>query len=229
MPLEIKSSSEFFEKEKNIKEYWDKNQKIIESLLENIETRLGEGITSLVHFPETNENICLKVFKSLQELSKVQFYLPVEREMKFLAELQDIRSEVKIPKPYLSANYENDKGVKFLMMERIHGQNIKKILEGAGKLPKNFKVEEFRQKMKDFLDKMHEANIYHRDLHEGNVMLTEEGEIFVIDFGSATKSFGEDAYEENLGGKGAVKFTPDEDNLRQICIRLTPHLLTNKE
>lgn len=63
--------------------------------------------------------------------------------------------------------------------------------ENAGMLYKDLQKKGFklppdvRKKLKKALDILHEKGIYHRDLHERNVMIGKDGQVYIIDFGKA--------------------------------------------
>ncbi len=222
--LKIEATTKSFEEDPRVREYVERNIAIIESLLENIDTKLGEGNTADVHFLDSNKELCLKVLKNPEEIGV--FYNRLEKEMGFLAELQNIDEYIKIPKPYLTADYD---GIKCLLMETLNAHSVRDILEGKGQLPEGFNIEAFYNQLKNFLEKMHEKNIYHRDFHAGNIMINpNNGEISVIDFGGSTRSYGEDNPYVEKGTKSSF-FTKDEDHLMAVYRDLKKHMLTNRE
>lgn len=74
---------------------------------------------------------------------------------------------------------------EYLIMERIIGNTIAEISATPSKLPENFDPKAFMQELRDMVEKMHNAEVYHRDLHTGNVMIDESGRPVIIDFGTA--------------------------------------------
>jgi serine/threonine protein kinase len=227
-----------FEKNERIKLFYERNKKVIEDLLEQAKNKLGEGMTAEVHFLDSNEEICLKILKTSRELP---YHVTLEQEMEFQSLVKEIihdfdeESKVKIPKPYLTADYtENDEeeGIKFFLMEKVKGKSIKDIIEGNGSLPEGFSIKSFRDRMIKFIDKIHKKDIYHRDLHSGNIMLdSDSGDIYVIDFGASTKSFGdEDPYRQEQF-RDTKFYTTDELRLAEVCEQLKKYMsnLTNIE
>ena len=85
-------------------------------------------------------------------------------------------------------------GEQYIIMERIMGVSVGDVVssEVNAKIPEKYNHDVFFVKLKDNLKKMHEDGIYHRDLHMGNVMIDENGEPVIIDFGSATIAFSGD-------------------------------------
>ena len=69
-----------------------------------------------------------------------------------------------------------------LVLQRSTGRNLNKLK----KLKSRAEVEEIYQKAKSLLDYMHEQDIIHGDLHEGNIMYDRlSGDVNIVDFGSA--------------------------------------------
>lgn len=81
----------------------------------------------------------------------------------------------------------HDVGPNYLVMELIEGQSPK------GPLPLDTVLDYARQ-MADALDYAHEHGVTHRDLKPGNLKITPDGKLKVLDFGLAKTS---------LGSKGA--------------------------
>jgi len=218
-----------FEKDEIIKRFYERNKRIIEKLLEEIKNKIGEGMTAEVYFLDSNEKICLKILKPTKD---VPYHVPLEREMNFLSDLQGIDKEVRVPRPYLTADYsenESEEGLRFLIMERLDAVSVRDVLDGKEALPSGFNIVNFRNKISSFLEKMHEKNIYHRDFHAGNIMIDRKtGNFYVIDFGASTKDFGNDNPYIEIRSGDSVNFTEDEANLTRVCLAIKNILLTNR-
>lgn len=90
-------------------------------------------------------------------------------------------------------------------------------------------VRHIQTTLRPYLNKLHESGIYHRDLNVRNVMLGEDGVIYVIDFGKGVRSFAskdsvydaqEGKYDDDLAVLSVVKnFGPkpktDADRVRE--------------
>jgi serine/threonine protein kinase len=77
-------------------------------------------------------------------------------------------------------------GVRFLTMEFVDGQSLDRMLSPGGlPLAEAFDV---ALALADALDAAHEKGIVHRDLKPGNVMVTRNGRVKVLDFGLARRS-----------------------------------------
>jgi serine/threonine protein kinase len=237
----------FGDNKEKTKDIFQKKPEVIQKILEDGEKEIGEGMTAKVCFPKSESELCFKIYKKSSQYSDIPFCLSPEQESELLIELSKMnqneeKESVRVPNPYATADYgekskeddslEISKASSFLMMERLNAFSIKDILAGNGHLPEGFSIQSFREKMLRFIDQMHKKDIYHRDLHEGNIMLNpDNGEIYVIDFGASIKSYGdEDPYKQQYG-RETLFFTKDEDKLTQVCIMLRNYIknLTNQE
>lgn len=81
---------------------------------------------------------------------------------------------------------EEDAEVRFLTMELIDGQSLDRLIAGGG-LPLE-RIIEIGSAVADALTAAHEKGIVHRDLKPGNVMVTENGQVKVLDFGLAKQT-----------------------------------------
>lgn len=160
---------------------------------------IGEGGNGLVYIPkdEMLGSVCIKKIKEKPQI----FYNSIDEEHKYQEKLNKIG--VRTPMTLISFKDKND-GQEYFIMERINGHSVKDILKDENLMPKNFEYNKFCRSLEDQIKKMHNANglsegIHHRDLHEGNVMIDEEGLAVIIDFGTATEGTGSDfTYEESV-------------------------------
>ena len=78
---------------------------------------------------------------------------------------------------------EDEDGIRFLTMELVEGQTLSNLITPGG-LPLS-RVLELSIPLIDALIAAHERGVIHRDLKPGNVMVTREGRVKVLDFGLA--------------------------------------------
>ena len=105
-----------------------------------------------------------------------------EREAKLLATLNH---------PNIAAVYgfEEANGLRFLVLELVEGETLQTRLD-RGTLPMDEALETCRQ-VAEGLEAAHERGVVHRDLKPGNIMITPEGKVKVLDFGLARAYTGE--------------------------------------
>src|SRR6267142_3621602 len=78
---------------------------------------------------------------------------------------------------------EDESGVRFLTMELVEGQSLDRLVTPCG-LPLS-RVLELAMPLAQALVAAHERGVVHRDLKPGNVMVTRDGWVKVLDFGLA--------------------------------------------
>ena len=135
----------------------------------------GMGVVYRAHDEHLDRDVALKVLPQsmvTDERTRQRF----RKEALALAKLNH---------PNIGAIYEfgNDAGVDFLVMEFISGVTLDAKLSG-GALPEK-DVLRFGMQLADGLDAAHSQGIVHRDLKPGNIRLTPDGRIKILDFGIA--------------------------------------------
>src|SRR6267142_4896387 len=78
---------------------------------------------------------------------------------------------------------EDEDGTRFLTMELVEGQSLDRLIAPGG-LPIS-RVLELAMALANALVAAHERGVIHRDLKPGNVMVTRDGRVKVLDFGLA--------------------------------------------
>lgn len=126
---------------------------------------------------------CFKLIYNFEEYSR---HLGIDQEMNMAEELLglDVRG-VRIPK--MKAFYvDKENAVAILVMERIIGKTLEQAMKDED-LPENFDIDDFFSSLEEFILAMHEKGVYHRDLHDGNIMIDwATGKPVIIDFGLST-------------------------------------------
>jgi serine/threonine protein kinase len=105
-----------------------------------------------------------------------------EREAKLLATLNH---------PNIGAvhGFEEAKGLRFLVLELVEGETLQTRLD-KGALPMDEALETCRQ-VAEGLEAAHDRGVIHRDLKPGNIMITPDGKVKILDFGLAKAYTGE--------------------------------------
>lgn len=184
---------------------------------------IGSGKTATVMVLEQRNDICLKIVdKNRSRSNHVNINNNVNDELSFLDKLSskqflkelNLAQEKIVPKPFLSKKEFNR---EFLFMEQIKGSSLEDILKDKKNMSQNINWELFFSKLENIIQKLHTHNIYHRDLHAGNIMINENHEPIIIDFGNAYESFfvDENPYREELGTR-TITYKSDEENIQQL-------------
>ncbi|MCI0698126.1 protein kinase [candidate division KSB1 bacterium] len=139
--------------------------------------KLGEGGMGVVYKAEDTK---LKRIVALKFLSAIA--LGGEEKNRFLREAQ---AAAALNHPNICTIHAIDEvdGQMFIAMEFIEGQSLREKIE-AGPL----KIDEaikFAIQIAEGLQAAHEKGITHRDIKSANIMITEKGQVKIMDFGLA--------------------------------------------
>jgi serine/threonine protein kinase len=96
----------------------------------------------------------------------------------------------------------------YMVMEYLQGQTLGQLLEEHGALEEPEAVEYISQ-VGDALAVVHDASLLHRDLKPDNVMITDDGRVVLIDFGTAR------AFTAGRTGRMTTMVTPGYAPLEQ--------------
>jgi serine/threonine-protein kinase len=105
-----------------------------------------------------------------------------ERRRRFEREAQLIAA-LNHPNIVTIHSVEEDAGVPFLTMELVDGRPLSDVAKGGG-LPLDMLLR-IGLAVSDAMAVAHQRGITHRDLKPGNIMLTPDGRVKVLDFGLA--------------------------------------------
>jgi serine/threonine protein kinase len=89
-------------------------------------------------------------------------------------------------------------GVDFIVMELVSGQSLERLIHGE-RLPVQ-RVIEFGLQIASALDAARAVGLVHRDIKPANIMVTESGQVKVLDFGLAKRL-------EGIAAAGATAVT----------------------
>jgi len=172
---------------------------IIECLLKvKLEaTPINEGGNAFIFIPleKSLQNACIKKTKEKPQIQ----YNNINDEHKIQKKLK----EMGLRTPLTLVSFKTVEG-EYFIMERIKGYSVREIIKDSTLMPEKFHFETFCKSLDEQIAIMHNKDkmqngIYHRDLHEGNVMIDEEGLPVIIDFGTAVEGTGSDnTYSESV-------------------------------
>lgn len=98
---------------------------------------------------------------------------------------QEARSASALNHPNIVTIYElgQDESTHYIAMELVEGKTLREVL-ASGLIPMR-KVIQIAAQVAEGLAKAHEAGIIHRDLKPGNLMVSQDGLVKILDFGLA--------------------------------------------
>jgi Tol biopolymer transport system component/predicted Ser/Thr protein kinase len=140
--------------------------------------RLGEGGMGIVYKARDQH---LDRFVAIKVLPP-ELVADPDRKRRFVQEAK-AASALNHPNIITIHDIASDNGRDFIVMEYVEGKTLGELIPRRGmKLEEALKV---AIQLADALAKAHAAGIIHRDLKPGNIMLTEESLVKILDFGLA--------------------------------------------
>ncbi len=138
--------------------------------------KLGEGGMGVVYKAEDTKLGRLVALKFLPR----QAIASEELKARFLNEA---RAAAALSHPAICTVYEIDQEHGFLAMELVEGRSLRHLI-AERPLP-FYEALEFAAKIGVGLQAAHEKGVVHRDIKPGNVMVTPDGRVKIMDFGLA--------------------------------------------
>jgi serine/threonine protein kinase/tetratricopeptide (TPR) repeat protein len=164
--------------------------------------RGGMGRVYRVLDKKLNEEVALKLIKSEIASDK--------------RTLERFANELKIARKIVHKNvgrmYElmEEKGIHFITMEYVPGENLKSSIRRFGPLPIG-KTILLGEQLCEGLAEAHKLGTVHRDLKPGNIMIDEEGNARIMDFGIARS-----LHTKSITGEGVLIGTPEYMSPEQV-------------
>ena len=135
----------------------------------------GMGVVFLAHDEQLDRNVALKTLPQLGLLSEVarrQF----RREALSLAKISDANVA-------MAFEFGNDQGIDYLITEYVPGVTLD--VKIAGRALPEAEVLILGKHLASGLETAHREGVIHRDLKPGNLRVTPEGRLKILDFGLA--------------------------------------------
>jgi tetratricopeptide (TPR) repeat protein len=135
----------------------------------------GMGVVFRAHDEQLHRDVALKILPQLELLSEParrQF----RREALSLARITD-------PNVAMAFDFGRDQGVDYLVTEYVPGITLNAKIAGRA-LPEG-EVLDLGKQLASGLENAHRQGVIHRDLKPGNLRITPEGRLKILDFGLA--------------------------------------------
>ncbi len=171
--------------------------------------RLGRGGMSIVYEAVDPDGrlVALKMMSHslvYDEYARAQF----EREAKIIESL-DHDNIVRVYGRFAAFHSY------FLVMEHCRGANLSEVIKRQGALPAE-EIKKLLGQLAQALLNAHQADLVHRDIKPSNVMLTEEGQIKLMDFGLAAPVFDQRLTDEDKHVVGTPRYMAPEQMAGEI-------------
>jgi tRNA A-37 threonylcarbamoyl transferase component Bud32 len=152
---------------------------------------VGEGKTAHVYRDPHTKALCYKYVHNFQEYGA---WNNIDKEARYLEDLEDLVVDgARVPRLTGVIDLPDS---KVIAMEYLNAASIDRMIHRGRAFPADFDIATFFKKLRMYISAMHERGVYHRDLHEGNILVGPDSTPYVIDFGRAVHSVApEYAYE----------------------------------
>jgi len=171
-----------------------------------IKRRIGRGAMGVVYEafdPFVQRTVAIKVMHSSGNLDPA-----TEQKMReaFFAE---VYSAGRMHHPSVISVYDagQEGDLNYIVMEFVDGVTLQEYVTGDRSLTPNQVVDVIYQCAKG-LDYVHREGIIHRDLKPGNIMLSNEGAVKIMDFSIAHVDVGFDGHDTEV--QGSPMYMPPE-------------------
>jgi tetratricopeptide (TPR) repeat protein len=180
-----------------------------------VERLLAEGALGSVFLArdeELHRDVAIKQIHA-RLADDVEAQARFDREVKYAAELQ----HTGIVPIYGAGRYPD--GSRYYAMRLIKGENMRAAIDRCHQKPDPARMKEVRALVPRFVTicraiaYAHQRGVLHRDIKPENVMLSEDGETLVVDWGlakSASTSSGTDAPEGTLANQVKKDYNPTQ-------------------
>ena len=116
-------------------------------------------------------------------------------------------------------DFDTQDGLDYLVMELVEGPTLSELLEG-GSLPEE-QVAALAPQLAKGLAAAHDAGVIHRDVKPGNIKVTSDGVLKILDFGLAKAPFSE-------SGESSTKTITETGHIVGTVPYMAPELLRGK-
>jgi serine/threonine protein kinase len=171
-----------------------------------IKRRIGRGAMGVVYEafdPFVQRTVAIKVAHSASDMDDA-----TKQKLRegFFAE---VYSAGRMHHPSVVSVYDagQEEDLNYIVMEFVDGQTLQEYVTGNRSLTPNQIVDVIYQCAKG-LDYVHREGIIHRDLKPGNIMLSNDGEVKIMDFSIAHVDVGFEGHDTEV--QGSPMYMPPE-------------------
>ncbi len=171
-----------------------------------IKRRIGRGAMGVVYEafdPFVQRTVAIKVAHSASDMD------PATRQKLREAFFAEVYSAGRMHHPSVVSVYDagQEDDLNYIVMEFVDGVTLQDYVTGGKTLKPDQVVDVIYQCAKG-LDYVHREGIIHRDLKPGNIMLSNEGEVKIMDFSIAHVDVGFEGHDTEV--QGSPMYMPPE-------------------
>lgn len=122
----------------------------------------------------------------------------IEGMDRFLSEAQVLATLFDVPGVVKVLDYFKENDTAYIVMEHVKGISLRAYLERASEEISFERAWQMMQPVMKALEKIHQKGLLHRDINPDNLMIEEDGNIKLLDFGSAREYFLEQDREKTM-------------------------------
>lgn len=137
---------------------------------------------------------------------------PYDRDKAFVERFQrEAHAAARLNHPNIVAVYDSgsENGTHYIVTELVDGETLGELLNREGALPPE-RAAEIGREVARALTAAHERGVVHRDVKPGNVMITADGKVKVVDFGIARAAGAESVTRSGLVLGSAPYISPEQ-------------------
>ena len=184
----------------------EKSQRPAKIAKYEIKRRIGRGAMGVVYEafdPFVQRTVAIKVAHSAHDMD------PATKQKLREAFFAEVYSAGRMHHPSVVSVYDagQEDDLNYIVMEFVDGVTLQEYVTGGKTLTPNQVVDVIYQCAKG-LDYVHREGIIHRDLKPGNIMLSNDGEVKIMDFSIAHVDVGFEGHDTEV--QGSPMYMPPE-------------------
>jgi serine/threonine protein kinase len=137
---------------------------------------------------------------------------PYDRDKAFVERFQrEAHAAASLNHPNIVAVYDSgsENGTHYIVTELVDGETLGELMAREGALPPE-RAAEIGREVARALAAAHERGVVHRDVKPGNVMITPDGRVKVVDFGIARAAGAESVTKSGIVLGSAPYISPEQ-------------------